>query len=157
MRNKIIYDLSDVMELLPHRDPFLFVDCITEFKPNRKIVANRFLRHDEPFFKGHFPSEPIMPGVLITDALAQTSGLLWGFTKKESEKSSDNDKKSIFYLATDNMKYLKPVRPGSDLVLESSFLENFGVLYKYKVGAFVDNITVAKGFLTLAIQEQETK
>lgn len=157
MAKKIIFDISDIMELLPHRDPFLFVDSIVEFKPDRKIVANRYLRPDEPFFKGHFPSEPIMPGVLMTDALAQTSGLLWGFTKKVSKDSSDDEKKAIFYLATDNMKYLKPVRPGADLVLESVFMENFGLLYKYKVAAFVNNITVAKGSLTLAIQEQITK
>lgn len=154
MARKIIYELSDILELLPHRDPFLFVDCITEFKVNKKIVANRYLRPDEPFFKGHFPSEPIMPGVLITDALAQTSGLLWGFTKKESQESSEKEKASIFYLASDHMKYLKPVRPGATLVLESVFQESFGALYNYKVAAFVDNVAVAKGSITLAIQDR---
>lgn len=154
MADKIIYELSDILELLPHRDPFLFVDCITEFKLNKKIVANRYLRPDEPFFKGHFPSEPIMPGVLITDALAQTSGLLWGFTKKESSESAAKENTTIFYLASDHMKYIKLVRPDTTLVLESIFLESFGGLYKYKVAAFVNNITVAKGDITLAIQER---
>lgn len=156
MEKKAIYNISDIMELLPHREPFLFVDSIIEFKLNKKIVGTRYLREDEPFFKGHFPSEPIMPGVLITDALAQTSGLLWGFTKKESNGSSE-EKSSIFYLASDQMKYMKPVRPGSTIILESMFLESFGALYKYKVAAFVDKTTVAKGFLTLAIQEQTVK
>ncbi|NLL11861.1 MAG: 3-hydroxyacyl-ACP dehydratase FabZ [Fibrobacter sp.] len=157
MAKKIIYDLSDILELLPHREPFLFVDNIIEFKPNKKIVATRYLRHDEPHFKGHFPSEPIMPGVLMTDALAQTSGLLWGFTKKETKGTSDDQECSIFYLASDQMKFMKPVNPGMTLILESVFLESFGALYKYKVAAFVNNITVAKGFITLAIQKQEGK
>lgn len=153
MTKKIIYDLPEILELLPHREPFLFVDCITEFKLNRKIVASKFISHDMPFFKGHFPSEPIMPGVLITDALAQTSGLLWGFTKKQSQESEECN--AIFFLASDHMKYLKPVRPDTDLILESVFLESFGALFKYKVAAFVDNIAVAKGELTLAIQGQK--
>jgi len=154
MATKIIYDLPDILELLPHREPFLFVDNIIEFKLNKKIVATRYLRHDEPHFKGHFPSEPIMPGVLMTDALAQTSGLLWGFSKKESKGASDDQECTIFYLASDQMKFLKPVKPGMTLVLESVFLESFGALYKYKVEALVNNKTVAKGIIVLAIQKQ---
>lgn len=157
MTKKIIYDLCDILKLLPHREPFLFVDNIVEFKLNKKIVATRYLRPDEPYFKGHFPTEPIMPGVLMTDALAQTSGLLWGFTKKETKGSSDDQDCSIFYLASDQMKYMKPVKPGTTLFLESIFLESFGLLYKYKVAALVNNVVVAKGFITLAIQEQGEK
>ncbi|NLD99182.1 MAG: 3-hydroxyacyl-ACP dehydratase FabZ [Fibrobacter sp.] len=152
MTKKIIYDLNAILELLPHREPFLFVDCITEFRLNKKIKSEKYISSKMPFFKGHFPSEPIMPGVLITDALAQTSGLLWGFSKKETAVASQDNECVIFYLASDHMKYLKPVRPDSTLVMESSFQENFGALFKYKVAAFVKRDIVAKGEITLAIQ-----
>lgn len=153
MAKKVIFDLPEILKLLPHREPFLFVDNIIEFKPNKRIAATRFVRPDEPFFKGHFPFEPIMPGVLITDALAQTSGLLWGFTEKESG-SDRKEGQTVFFLASDNIKYVKPVRPGETLILESTFIDSFGKLFKYKVEALVNNKTVCKGNLTLAIQDR---
>ena len=76
MQKKILYDTKDIMALLPHRPPFLFVDYVTSFTCNKRIVTEKYLCEDEPFFEGHFPQKPIMPGVLVTDALAQTSGLL---------------------------------------------------------------------------------
>ncbi len=156
MEKKEVFGLPQILELLPHREPFLFVDSIIDFKPNKRITATRLVRPDEPFFKGHFPFEPIMPGVLITDALAQTSGLLWGFTEKEA--GSDRVAgQTVFFLATDSIKYVKPVRPGETLVLVSAFIDSFGKLFKYKVEALVNNKTVCKGNLTLAIQDRVVK
>ena len=78
MTNKPIYDSSFIRELLPHQSPFLFVDRVMEIKTGEKIVAEKDLLPDEAFFAGHFPGRPLMPGVLVTEALAQTSGLLLG-------------------------------------------------------------------------------
>lgn len=155
MSPKVVFDLPQILELLPHRDPFLFVDAITKFKANKKIVATRYLRPDEPHFKGHFPQKPIMPGVLITDALAQTSGLLWGFSKKVDESTPDETNQTIFFLASDEIKFVKPALPGQTLTLESTLIESFGSFYKYKVEAYVERTLICKGKLTLAIQPED--
>lgn len=155
MPSKVVFDHQQVLELLPHREPFLFVDVITKFKANKKIVATRYLNPEEPHFKGHFPAQPIMPGVLITDALAQTSGLLWGFSKKADEETDDDAHQTIFFLASDEMKFVKPALPGQTLTLEATLTEQFGSFYKYKVAAYVERTLICKGKLTLAIQEGE--
>lgn len=82
MPEKNVFTIEDIRAILPHRPPFLFVDKVTNLIPDKSIIAERKISPNEFFFKGHFPQKPIMPGVLITDALAQTSGLLWGLSKK---------------------------------------------------------------------------
>ncbi len=76
------FTLEEILEILPHRPPFLFVDKVTKLVPGKLIVTEWFIRPDEPFFAGHFPGKAIMPGVLVLDGLAQSCGLLWGFTKQ---------------------------------------------------------------------------
>ena len=76
------FSLEEILAILPHRPPFLFVDKVTKMVPGKLIVTERFIRPDEPFFAGHFPGKAIMPGVLVLDGLAQSCGLLWGFTKQ---------------------------------------------------------------------------
>ena len=155
MQKKILYDKKDIMALLPHRPPFLFVDYVTSFTCNKKIETERRLREDEPFFKGHFPQKPIMPGVLVTDALAQTSGLLWGFSKQitEGEDESKDKPPEIFFLAAVNMKYLNPAYPGDTLHMTSNMENHFGTLYTYTVEAIVKQKLIAKGKLTLAMMK----
>ena len=155
MSKNIIYDTEAIKEILPHRPPFLFVDHVVSFTPDKKIETERYLHGDEPFFKGHFPEKPIMPGVLVTDALAQTSGLLWGFSKKaaESETRSETPPPEIFFLAAANMKYLNPAYPGETLHLTSYAEKNFGTLYTYNVEASVKQKMIAKGKLTLAMMK----
>lgn len=152
MKNETVFTLDEIMELLPHRPPFLFVDRIVKFIPDKSIIAERVINPDEPHFAGHFPGIPIMPGVLITDALAQTSGLLWGFTKKVLQNHV-SDKPEIFFLAAANMKYVHPAKPGDILLLSAAKDKSFGALFTYDVEATVGRNLIAKGSLTLAMKE----
>jgi 3-hydroxymyristoyl/3-hydroxydecanoyl-(acyl carrier protein) dehydratase len=153
MNKKVVYNLDDITAILPHRPPFLFVDTVTKFDLRKSIETERYLREDEPHFQGHFPQNPIMPGVLITDALAQTSGLLWGFSEQieEERKNAEKNIPEIFFLAAASMKFKSPAYPGDTLRMTSSFDENYGTLYIFSVEANVKYKVVAKGTLTLAV------
>jgi len=154
MDKKIIFGLEEILEIIPHRPPFLFVDRVIKFKPNKTIVAQRTIRSDEPWLKGHFPQKAIMPGALVLDALAQTSGLLLGFSKKSNADNKDEPPK-LFYLASSNVKFTSPAFPGETLELISETREKFNNLYSYNVEATVGRKIIAKGILTLAAIEGE--
>jgi 3-hydroxymyristoyl/3-hydroxydecanoyl-(acyl carrier protein) dehydratase len=150
MNQKSLFGLDDIRSILPHRPPFLFVDRVIRMVTDKEIAAERELRDDEPFFAGHFPQNHIMPGVLITDALAQTSGLLWGLSRKANGISPAAEPQ-IFFLASANMKFINPSYPGETLLLLSSFETSFGSLFSYSVEAHAGKKLVAKGKLTLAM------
>jgi len=149
MPNYTLYDISAIKEMLPHRSPFLFVDRIVKLEAGEKIIAEKDLSIDESFFTGHFPGNPIMPGVLISEALAQTSGLLLGLTWKDRGKSLDQEKVHLV-LATINMKFSHPARPGDTLRLEASLKKEYGKLFLFEAVAYVVSKQIAKGTLTLA-------
>ena len=96
MTNKPLFALEDILPVLPHRPPFLFVDRVMMLEPHKLIIAERTLRPDEPQFAGHFPGRPIMPGVLIAEALAQTSGLLIGLSEKLSSARAAGKAEGVF-------------------------------------------------------------
>jgi 3-hydroxyacyl-[acyl-carrier-protein] dehydratase len=146
------YGLDDIQSILPHRPPFLFVDKVTKLVPDKEIVAERAIRDDEPFFKGHFPQKHIMPGVLVMDALAQTSGLLWGLSKKATGAVLAKEPR-IFFLASSTIKFVNPSFPGETLTLLAWFERSFGQLFSYSVEAIVKRKVVAKGSLTLAMMD----
>ncbi len=146
------FELQDICAILPHRPPFLFVDRVVKIIPDRRIIAERLLRHDEPHFSGHFPGQPIMPGVLVTDALAQTSGLLWGFSKV-IRNDGYGEQPEIFYLAAVAMKYINPAVPGDTLNLIAEADRVFDRLHTYIVEATCGRRLIAKGTLTLAMKE----
>jgi 3-hydroxyacyl-[acyl-carrier-protein] dehydratase len=146
-KNSIIIGREQVEAFLPHRKPFLFVDRVSEFVVEKQILAECDLRGDEPHFQGHFPGKPIMPGVLITEALAQTSGLLLALTAQEKGLEA---KGKMFYLARADMKWLSPVHPGVTLKLEAKLLKILKSLTAFRVRAFTDQGKVAAGSLTLA-------
>ncbi|MDP8266558.1 MAG: 3-hydroxyacyl-ACP dehydratase FabZ [Candidatus Aceula meridiana] len=154
MDKKTIFGLNEILDIIPHRPPFLFVDRVIKFKPNKIIIAERTIRSDEPWFEGHFPQKAIMPGALVLDALAQTSGLLLGFTKKTTS-DKENEPPKLFYLASSNVKFTSPAFPGETLELISESREKFENLYSYNVEATVGRKIVAKGILTLAAIEGE--
>lgn len=156
MSKGILFNINEIMAILPHRPPFLFVDHVTSMIAQVKIETERYIRADEPFFAGHFPSKPIMPGVLVTDALAQTSGLLWGFSKKQATPADQRETESepeIFFLAAVNIKYVNPAYPGDTLCMISYAEGNFGQFYTYAVEAMVKRNVIAKGKLTLAMMK----
>ncbi len=145
-------DVSAIKKMLPHRSPFLFVDRVMQVKAGDRIVAEKDLLPDEYYFAGHFPGRPIMPGVLISEALAQTSGLLLGLTWKEAGQLADRAKTTLF-LATVNMKFSAPAKPGDTLRLEASLKKQYGRLSFFDVAAHVESSRVAKGTLTLAEED----
>jgi 3-hydroxyacyl-[acyl-carrier-protein] dehydratase len=147
-----LFGLDDICALLPHRPPFLFVDRVVRFQAGRQIETERLIQPDEPWFAGHFPGTPIMPGVLVADALAQTSGLLWGFTKKAAG-GSVAAAPEIFFLAAVNLKFVNPARPGETLEMRAANDRCFGNLYSYIVEAAAGRNLIAKGTLTLAMME----
>jgi 3-hydroxyacyl-[acyl-carrier-protein] dehydratase len=150
MTVKTEYGLDDILSILPHRPPFLFVDRVTRLLPDREITAERTIRDDEPFFTGHFPQKHIMPGVLVIDALAQTSGLLWGLSKKATGAVLAKEPQ-IFFLAASTIKFVNPSFPGETLTLAAWFERSFGTLFSYAVEATVRRKLIAKGSLTLAM------
>jgi 3-hydroxyacyl-[acyl-carrier-protein] dehydratase len=149
MSKQPLYDTSVILEILPQRTPFLFVDRVMELTVGEKIIAEKDLLPDDTFFAGHFPGRPLMPGVLVSEALAQTSGLLLGLSAME-EGQSANEERPGFFLASVNMKYLIPAKPGDTLRLEAGLVKGFAGLYMFDVAAYVQDTQVAKGKLTLA-------
>jgi len=148
MKQKKLDNLSLIRQILPHRPPFLFVDKILEFNAGISIVTQKYVSPREVFFRGHFPGNPVMPGVLITEALAQTSGLLMGLTLRERESCAQNSLAG-FVLTTIDMKFLLPLAPGSTLKMTSTLKKKFGNLYRFSVAGAVSEKSVAKGILSL--------
>ncbi len=149
MTQKSLHDISEIKGILPQRTPFLFVDRVTELKVKEKIIAESDLLPEDSFFTGHFPGRPLMPGVLVSEALAQTSGLLLGLSALKENPSAAKERPN-FFLASVNMKYLTPAKPGDTLQLESSLVKGFAGLYMFDVAAYVAETRIAKGTLTLA-------
>lgn len=153
MRDKALYELEDLLSLLPHRPPFLFVDRVIKLEPGKSITAERALRPDEPQFAGHFPGNPIMPGVLVAEALAQTSGLLIGLTQKLAAEAPPEMPK-LFFLATTNIKFTHPAAPGDVLILKAAAERQFAGLFRFNVEALTERHVIASGSLTLAMAEK---
>jgi 3-hydroxyacyl-[acyl-carrier-protein] dehydratase len=132
-------DINEIQKLLPHRYPFLLVDRVIEYEPDRKLVAFKNVTSNEQFFNGHFPGHPVMPGVLILEALAQSCALL-------AYKSSGlNPKENVVYLMSiDGAKFRKPVVPGDRLTLTAEVLRHKGPIWKHRGVATVDGQVVAE-------------
>ena len=152
MKTQPPFELEDLLSILPHRPPFLFVDRVTELEPGKRIVAERLLRPDEPQFAGHFPGRAIMPGVLVTEALAQTSGLLLGLSELATS-TAPPERPRMFFLAVASMKYKHPAVPGDRLVLRALTEASFAGLFRFNVEASAGRNVIASGSLTLALVE----
>lgn len=150
MSDSPLYDISVIEDILPHRNPFLFVDRVMELKVPERIVAEKDLSPDDDVFAGHFPGKPIMPGVLVSEALAQTSGLLLGLTRKEKGRSIHEERPGLFLLASVNIKFSTPAKPGEILRLEADLKKRYGKLFLFEVAAYVENKQIARGSLSLA-------
>ncbi|HET8610621.1 MAG TPA: 3-hydroxyacyl-ACP dehydratase FabZ [Burkholderiales bacterium] len=136
-------DIQEIMECLPHRYPFLLVDRVLSYEPGSNIVAIKNVSANEPFFVGHFPHHPVMPGVLIIEALAQTAALLAMVTA-----GSKNDGKSIYYFAgIDKARFKKPVFPGDTLTLRVSVTRMSNAVGKFTASACVGDDTAAEAEL----------
>lgn len=149
MPDQPLYDISVIEEILPHRSPFLLVDRVIRLEVGKKIIAEKDLSLDDFFFAGHFPGKPIMPGVLVSEALAQTSGLLLGLTLREGGQFMNQERANLFFLANVSMKFSAPAKPGETLLLESNLKKKYGRLFFFEVAAYVLSRQIAKGTLTL--------
>jgi 3-hydroxyacyl-[acyl-carrier-protein] dehydratase len=148
-RASVRLDVARIRALLPHRYPFLLIDRVTELEKGKRIVALKNVTINEPFFNGHFPSEPVMPGVLIIEALAQAAAVL----AYESVIATDPDKQRIVYLAgIDGARFKKMVVPGDQLVLHvevDRIMRNIG---KFKCRATVDGKLATEATLMAALE-----
>lgn len=144
-----IFNIEDIRAVLPHREPFLFVDRVVAFTAGKSLEAERELRSEEPHFQGHFPGNPIMPGVLVTEAMAQASGLLLAFSGGAGIELAPSG--AMGYLASANVKFTAPALPGETLEVATVFEKKFGALYGFSVEARSGRKNVAKGGLTLAM------
>jgi 3-hydroxyacyl-[acyl-carrier-protein] dehydratase len=133
-------DVQQIQKLLPHRYPFLLVDRVVEIVPGQKLVAFKNVTSNEPFFNGHFPGHPVMPGVLILEALAQASAILAYKTE-----GLDPARKVTYLMAIDNAKFRRPVVPGDRLTLEVEVIKHKGAIWKQRGTATVDGQKVAEG------------
>jgi len=138
----LIYDIKEIMNFLPHRYPFIMIDRILEIVPDEKITALKNVTINEPFFQGHFPGTPIMPGVLIVEAMAQAGGLLAYTFMPEVKKGS-----VIYFMAMDKVKFRKPVVPGDQLIFEVKILKKRLKTIKMSGIATVDKKLVAEAEL----------
>ncbi len=139
-------DILQILEHLPHRYPFLLVDRVVDFEAGKFLHAYKNVTMNEPFFQGHFPHHPVMPGVLIMEALAQAAGIL--SFKTMGELPSDD---SVFYfVGIDNARFKKPVLPGDQLHLHVEIDRHKRGIWKYKAQAKVDGEIVAEADLMCA-------
>ena len=140
-------NVMDIMKKLPHRYPFLLVDRIIAMEPNVSITGIKNVTINEPFFQGHFPGKPIMPGVLIIEAMAQVGGVL--------AFSTHTDATSVFFMSIEKAKFRKPVVPGDQLKMELRVVQQRGNVWKLSGVAKVEDKVVAEADLTAMLTNQE--
>jgi 3-hydroxyacyl-[acyl-carrier-protein] dehydratase len=145
-----ILDINEIRKILPHRYPFLLVDRIVELEPER-IVGIKNVTVNEPFFVGHFPDFPVMPGVLIVEAMAQTAGVL------VLQGMPDRDSKLVLLVAIENARFRKPVVPGDTLRLEMKVVKRRSNVAKMAGRATVDGVLVAEAEVMCKLEDKATE
>ncbi|HAG50871.1 MAG: 3-hydroxyacyl-[acyl-carrier-protein] dehydratase FabZ [Deltaproteobacteria bacterium GWC2_42_51] len=140
-------DINEILKILPHRYPFLLVDKVVEFEAGKKAKGIKNVTINEPFFQGHFPNHPIMPGVLIIEAMAQVGGIL-------AFKSANVANKAVYFMGIDKARFRKPVLPGDKLELVLEVTKNRGSIWAFKGEAYVDGSLVAEAGLMATIVDR---
>ena len=142
-------DVKEIMQILPHRYPFLLVDRIESLKEGEEIVGIKNVSINEPFFAGHFPGNPIMPGVLIIEAMAQVGGVL-AFHSSPKEWAGS----LVYFMGIDKVRFRKPVVPGDQLRLKLTTIRQKQKVFKMRGEAYVDDTLVAEAELMAAIESK---
>jgi beta-hydroxyacyl-ACP dehydratase FabZ len=150
VKGEDMLSIQDVMNLLPHRYPFLLIDRILEFEPGKRVVGLKNVTINEPFFQGHFPGHPIMPGVLLLEAMAQTGGVL----ALKSIPEEEVKKKVLYFMSIDKAKFRKPVTPGDQVRFELTMIRERGAVKSFKAVATVDGAVVAEAEMMAMIVDK---
>ncbi len=143
-------DIDKIMELLPHRYPFLMIDRVEEVDPGVRAVAVKCVTVNEPQFQGHFPATPIMPGVLICEAFAQTAGIV------ALSAHEDLAGRTVYLLGLDKVRFRKPVRPGDRILITAEKESERRGIWNFKLVATVDGVKVADGGVMATVAEKQS-
>lgn len=135
---------KEIMEIIPHRQPFMLLDTVEELTPGSRVVAKKCVSYNEPYFQGHFPGEPVMPGVLIIEALAQAGAVA-------VLSLPENKGKTAYFAAIGNARFKKKVVPGDVLLLETEIIRQKGSIGTARAVATVDGVTAVQAELTFAV------
>ena len=141
-------DITEILKYLPHRYPFLLVDRVVELEEGKRIVALKNVTMNEPFFPGHFPHHPVMPGVLIVEAMAQAAAVL----SFKSMGTVPDENQVVYFAGIDNVRFKRPVMPGDQLLMEVEITANKRNIYKYRGVARVDGEVAAEADLMCALK-----
>jgi len=141
--------IAEIMRILPHRYPFLLVDRVLEVDPDRRIVALKNVTINEPFFNGHFPSTPVMPGVLTIESMAQAGAIL-GLL----EKNADLGKALVYFMGIDEAKFRRPIVPGDQMRIVVDVIRRKAVVWKMKGEVYVGSELAAEAILLSSIGQQ---
>ncbi len=141
-------DIKEIQKLLPHKYPFLMVDRIIDIEPGVEAIGIKNVTINEEFFQGHFPGQPIMPGVLIIEAMAQVAGIL-------AYRSGGNIGKSVYFMSIEKAKFRKPVVPGDQLKLVVNILQQRGNVWKFSGTAYVEDKVTAEAEFTAMVTDKE--
>jgi len=144
----VVFDINAIKKILPHRYPFLLVDSIIEFEPGKKAVGLKNVTTNEPFFEGHFPQKPVMPGVLIVEAMAQVGGILL------LNDQADQENKLVLFMAIDNVRFRRPVQPGDQLIMELEMLKNRRTTFKMAGKTYVKGELVCEAEMMAGIVDK---
>ena len=144
-----MHDIRDIIKFLPHRYPFILVDRVVEIETGKEIVAIKNVTINEPFFQGHFPGEPVMPGVLIVEAMAQAGGILVMESMPEEKKGS-----LLYFMGLDKVRFRKKVIPGDQLLLKVRVIKKRLKAAKLSGVAIVDGNNVAEAEIMASIGEK---
>lgn len=148
VRESAVYSIEDIMQVLPHRYPFLLVDRILELEEGKRVVGLKNVTINEPFFQGHFPGHPIMPGVLIIESMAQVGGMLLMRT------IADPSSKVVYFMSLDNVKFRRPVRPGDQLRVEVEVLQVRGTTCRMRGVVTVDGLVVTEADMAAIVRDR---
>jgi len=143
-------DIQAILEMLPHRYPFLLIDRVTGCVPHKQVRALKNVTFNEPFFVGHFPGHPVMPGVLIVEAMAQAAAVLAHY----SIPKGPSGKLYYYFAGINDMRFKRPVIPGDQLILEINLLRLMRGVGKFEGRALVDGNVVAEGGMLCSIKEE---
>lgn len=146
--NEII-DIKEIMTMLPHRYPFLLIDRVVDFVPDESAVGIKNVTMNEPHFTGHFPGEPVMPGVLIVEAMAQTAAIV-----VVKSINADMEDRLVYFMTIDNARFRKPVTPGDRLKIHVEKIQSRGMVWKFKGRAMVDDTLCAEATFSAMIADQ---